>query len=131
MFGQLGDWLGGLLGFNQAPVPEAVNIMAPEYQGAEANPGRTEFQAARNDPFARFTPEQRRMMGLVSIGDMIGSLGGGTPSGLRNLMAGYDAMAGRSGNNLPQFGQQQQQQMPQVPALMPMPNIFAHRRGLI
>lgn len=95
MFGQFTDWLGGLLGFNQQ-APEALNPMAAGYQGAEASPGRTEFPAARQDAFARFTPEQRQQIGYGYLADAAMQFGGRQGTAANALMNAFDVSGGRA-----------------------------------
>ena len=73
MFDQALNYLGGLLGFGNTPSPEALNVAGTGYQGAEANPGSTQFREPRPDPFARFSPEQRQALGYASLIDTFGA----------------------------------------------------------
>lgn len=100
MFGQVADWLGGLLGFNQQS-PEALNPMAAGYQGAEANPGRTEFAPPRADLYGRFTPEQRQQIGYGYLMDAFSQIGGRQGNAANSLMNAFDVQGGR---RLPAYG---------------------------
>ena len=89
--------LGGLLGFGGSPAatPEALNVAGAGYQGAEANPGRTQFPT-RPDPFARFTPEQRQQLGLGYFTDALMQVGGRQGTAVNSLMNAFDTSAGRT-----------------------------------
>lgn len=125
MFGQFGDFfsrLGGLLGLggSSAATPEALNVAGAEYQGAEANPGRTQFQDPRSDPFARFTPEQRRQLGLSYLADAIMQAGGRQGTAANALMNAFDTSAGRTPTR-PAAAQQEPQM--QFAPLQPLPPV--------
>lgn len=127
MFGGLGDFfsgLGGMLGIGGSPTatPEALNVAGAEYQGAEANPGRTQFQEPRPDPFARFTPDQRRYLAFAALGDTLSAAGGGRGNSARNMMNILDVQSGQGKQSdlLSQVGQQPEQRQDFM-RLQPMP----------
>lgn len=118
MFKGMGNFfsgLGGLLGFSGAPAatPEALNVAGAEYQGAEANPGRTQFSEPRRDPFAQYTPEQRRQLGLAYLVDTAAQMGGREGNAAQSLMRAFNTRSG-GGPVLPQI------QAPQAMQVAPM-----------
>lgn len=143
MFGQFGDFfsrLGGLLGLGGSPAatPEALNVAGAEYQGAEANPGRTQFPEPRRDPFARFTPEQRQQLGYGYLADAAMQFGGRQGTAANALMNAFDTSAGRTPTR-PAAAQQEPQmqfaplqQMPPVtmPPMRPMAINIPRRTAL-
>lgn len=132
--------LGGLLGFGGSPAatPEALNVAGAEYQGAEANPGRTQFQDPRRDPFARFTPEQRQQLGLGYLADAMMQAGGRQGTAANALMNAFDTSAGRTPTRPAAVQQEPQmqfaplQQMPPVtmPPMRPMAINIPRRTAL-
>lgn len=125
--------LGGLLGFGGSPAatPEALNVAGAEYQGAEANPGSTQFREPRPDPFARFSPDQRKALGYASLIDTFGAAAGRPTGAASGLMQTFDLTSGRTQRGgLPQIAQQQAAQAPQpmqiqAPQMRPLPQIQA------
>ena len=142
MFEGMGNFfsgLGGLLGFGGSPAatPEALNVAGAGYQGAEANPGRTQFPT-RPDPFARFTPEQRQQIGLGYLTDAASQFGGRQGTAANALMNAFDVSGGRTPTR-PAAAQQEQQmqfaplqQMPPVtmPPMRPMAINIPRRTAL-
>ena len=122
MFDGFFSRLGGLLGFGGSPAatPEALNVAGAEYQGAEANPGRTQFQDPGRDPFARFTPEQRRQLGLGYLADAAMQFGGRQGTAANALMNAFDTSAGRTPTR--PAATQQEPQMQFAP-LQPLPPV--------
>ena len=132
MFDQALNYLGGLLGFGNTPSPEALNVAGTGYQGAEANPGSTQFREPRPDPFARFSPEQRQALGYASLIDTFGAAAGRPTGAASGLMQTFDLTSGRSQRGgLPQIAPQQQAaQAPQpmqiqAPPMRPIPQMQA------
>ena len=122
------DFFGGLLGFGeqQSSIPAEyyaagpIAPMPPDMQGPPIPPppgGVTD----RFDPFSRFTPEQRRALGIAAIGDMFANAGGQKGTGMQGLIGAFDAQEGRGkiSDLMPQMPQQSQ--FAQVPGLLPMP----------
>lgn len=131
--------LGGLLGFGGSPAatPEALNVAGAEYQGAEANPGSTQFREPRPDPFARFSPDQRKALGYASLIDAFGAAAGTPTSAASGLMQTFDFTSGRNQRGgLPQIAQQAPQAMQVAPMMqlqappMRMPQMGVQRPGV-
>ena len=124
MFGQFGDFfsrLGGLLGLGGSPAatPEALNVAGAGYQGAEANPGRTQFPT-RPDPFARFTPEQRQQLGFGYLADALMQAGGRQGTAANALMNAFDVSGGRTPTRPAAAQQEQQMQFAPLQQLPPV-----------
>lgn len=137
-FSQIGgalSGLGGLLGFGSSPAatPEALNVAGAEYQGAEANPGRTQFPEPRRDPFAQYTPEQRRQLGLAYLADTAAQMGGREGNAAQSLMRAFNTQAG-GGPVLPQMQAPQAMQVAPMMQLqappMRMPQMGVQRPGV-
>ena len=119
-FSQIGgalSGLGGLLGFGgnpQMPPP------GPEYyaEGAAAGAATNPPQAPRPDPFAQYTPEQRRQLGLAYLTDTAAQLGGRESNSAQSLMRAFNARSG-GGPVLPQM------QAPQAMQVAPMMQLQA------
>ncbi len=125
MFGQFGDFfsrLGGLLGLggSSAATPEALNVAGAGYQGAEANPGRTQFPEPRRDPFARFTPEQRQQIGLGYLTDAVSQFGGRQGTAANSLMNAFDVSGGRTPTRPAAAQQEPQMQFAPLQQLPPV-----------
>jgi hypothetical protein len=125
-FSDIINSLGGLLGFGGQQNP-TMPASGPEFYAEGAAAGQATNaprvpEPARPDPFARFSPEQRNALGLISIGDAFGAASGTPGSAAKNLMKMFDVQSGR-GNpaDLMPAMQQPQQQFAQVPGLLPMP----------
>ena len=129
MFGQFGDWLGGLLGFGsqQPSIPAeyyAAGPVAPmpaDMQGPALPPPPGGVANRPPGPFDRFTPEQRQALGFAALGDMLSSAGGQRGTGMQSLMGAFDAQSGRGkpSDLIPQMPQPQQ--FAPAPAFLPMP----------
>ena len=122
MFDGFFSRLGGLLGFGGSPAvtPEALNVAGAEYQGAEANPGRTQFPEPRRDPFARFTPEQRQQLGLGYLADAAMQFGGRQGTAANALMNAFDVSGGRTPTRPAAAQQEQQMQFAPLQQLPPV-----------
>lgn len=120
MFNEALSYLGGLLGFggggSQIP-PEyyasgPVAPMAPNEQGP-AIPPPPGGVADRRNPFAQYTPEQRRQLGYAYLADTLSQAGGRQGTAANALMQAFSPRSGGA-PIIPQV------QMPQAPQMAPM-----------
>lgn len=104
--------LGGLLGFGGNPqMPPA----GPEYyaESAAAGAATNPPQAPRPDPFAQYTPEQRRQLGYAYLADTLSQASGRQGTAANALMQAFSPRSGGA-PIIPQV------QMPQAPQMAPM-----------
>ena len=110
MFNEALSYLGGLLGFGSggSQIPAEyyasgpVAPMAANEQGP-AIPPPPGGVADRRDPFAQYTPEQRRQLGMAYLADTFMQSGGRQGTAAQSLMKAFNTGSGASAINIPQI----------------------------
>jgi hypothetical protein len=131
-FASLLAGLGGLLGTGSTPNP-AMPPAGPEFYSEAAAAGQATNipkppALAAFDPFARFTEDQRRQLGLGYAADAMTQLGGRQGNAVNSLMGVFDGQAGRSAPKIPNMMQPEERmqiipiiQTPSMGRMQPTP----------